>query len=111
MTIPANERFYRPKTAVQITAHERFVALNKLVTLLNGWITSPPGEKVIRIECLPGSKLPDELAELGYRVTPIGEGQRLIPDGVIERFMIGDVEQVRRHAGIVAVERYEAIGS
>ena len=74
---------------------------------LHGWITSPPGEKIIRIECLPGSVLPDELAEVGYKVTPTGEGQRLIPDGVTERFMVGGVEQVRRHAGITRVLRFD----
>ena len=68
----------------------RFNDINAYVSERGGWITSPPGERIIRIECLVGSSLPDELADLGYRVTPMGEGQRMIPDA------------------IVAVDRYEA---
>jgi hypothetical protein len=79
----------------------------------NRWITSPPGEKVIRIECLPGSTLPDELADLGYRLVPAGEGQRMLAHAITERFLIegSTVEQVRHHAGLVTIEKYEAIGA
>jgi hypothetical protein len=46
----------------------------------------------MRIECLPGSTLPEELRAAGYDLEPDGEGERIVPSG--------------HHAGIVRVERY-----
>ena len=37
--------------------------------------------------------------------------ERLVAHGITERFLTDGVEQVRHHAGIVTVERYEALAS
>ncbi len=122
-TIEAVERFYRPKTAQQQTAHEKFQRLNRFVTEHGGWITSPPGEKVIRIETLPGSTLPGDLAELGYRLLPTGEGERILPTAIVHRFSMrpdgtaellteGSTKVVCRtvtHAGIIVVQRFDVM--
>jgi hypothetical protein len=58
-----------------------------------------------------GQALPDELTDLGYRGTPIGEGQRMLAHAITERFLTegSTVVQVRQHAGIVAAARYEVL--
>ena len=43
----------------------------------------------ITIDCLPGSVLPGELTEAGYRVEEIGEGERILPTSLVESFVIG----------------------
>jgi hypothetical protein len=64
--------------------------------------------------------LPDELRQLGYDVTGIGETERILHSAIIEQFTLtadGEFEpfvegstkpvaQTRRHAGIVRVKRY-----
>ena len=42
----------------------------------------------------------------------IGESQRVLPYAITERFLTegSTVEQIRHQAGIVTVERYEAMG-
>jgi hypothetical protein len=42
---------------------------------------------VVTIECLPGSTLPDELRKAGYDVTEIGEGERILPTAIVEKFV------------------------
>jgi hypothetical protein len=109
-------------TIDQRTAHEKFVALNRWVTERNGWITSPPGERVIRIECLPGSMLPRDLEDAGYLVTATGKGERLLSSAIIERCTrtsSGALEPVVEgstkpvvivtHAGFAVTERFNAI--
>ena len=44
-----------------------------------GWITSVPGERTITFECLPGSSLPNTLADLGYDLRPEPDGERVLP--------------------------------
>ncbi len=72
------------------------------------------------MECLPGSTLPGDLRELGHQVREAGEGKRLLPGAIIERFTRradGELEPVtegstrpiaetRTHAGIVKVQRF-----
>jgi len=36
-----------------------------------------------------GSTLPDELRGLGYNVTETGEGERILPTTIIEKFVAG----------------------
>jgi hypothetical protein len=45
---------------------ERWAALNEYVRRNGGAVVSVPGNKTLRIECLPGSALPQRLRELGY---------------------------------------------
>jgi hypothetical protein len=69
---------------------------------------------------LPGSTLPDELRKTGYDVTEIGEGERILPTAIVERFVLradGELEPLIAgstrpiastvtHAGICKVKRY-----
>jgi hypothetical protein len=85
-----------------------------------GWIVSLPGDVNVRIDCVPGSTLPADLRALGYDVTATGDGERILPHQIVERFTRradGELEpltegstkpvaQTRTHAGIVRVERY-----
>lgn len=117
-----SENFYKPMTPDQRTAQQKFQALNRWVTDRRGFITSSPGEAVIRLECLPGSTLPDELEAQGYSVIAAGEGERILSGSIVERFTRradGELELMTEgstkpvattitHAGIVKVERYNA---
>jgi hypothetical protein len=40
----------------------------------------------VTMERLPGSSLPDELRARGYEVTATGEGERILPAAITERF-------------------------
>ncbi|WP_316174703.1 MULTISPECIES: hypothetical protein [unclassified Bradyrhizobium] len=99
---------------------ERFAALNRWVTARGGWIVSLPGADPVVVECLPGSFLIDELTEAGYELTPAGEGERIIPGQIVQRFATGasgaleplTAESTRpiavttTHAGIIRVLRF-----
>ena len=66
------------------------------------------------------SSLPDELRKLGYDVEPAGEGERILPSAIVERFVAcADGEMVPltagssravaltvTHAGICTMTRY-----
>jgi hypothetical protein len=97
-----------------------FAALNQLVTSRHGFLTSVPGDPEVRMECLPGSTLPDELRQLGYDVSEIGDGERILAAAITEHFTLNadgefeplvegstkPVAQTRRLVGIVKVKRY-----
>jgi hypothetical protein len=99
---------------------EKFQALNEFVTSHNGWITSIPGAVMVTVECLPNSTLPGELRKAGYDVSDIGEGERILPTAIIERFVAradGEFEPMTEgstkpiastvtHAGICKVKQY-----
>jgi hypothetical protein len=99
---------------------QRFDAVNKLVTASNGWVTSIRGAPEIVIECLPGSTLPDELRDLGYDLHDAGEGERILPAAIVERFTknadgtLGPLTEgstkpvtaILHHAGIATVQHY-----
>jgi hypothetical protein len=124
--VKTDERFYHPGSAQPEQRSKvadrkaRFAALNKFVTERQGWIISLPGHEEVRIECLPGSALPNDLRGLGYRLLAIEDGERILAGAIVEKFVRradGDLEQltagstkpvaeVRRHAGIVRTERY-----
>ena len=86
----------------------------------DSWLTSIPGERSVEMQCLPGSMIPAELEKLGYVLEPDGEGERILPHGIVQHFVAGaDGEMVLRsegdtrpisrtvtHAGIVTVKRY-----
>jgi hypothetical protein len=98
----------------------RFFALNDDVTARYGWLTSIPGEVEVEMQALPDSTLPAEIAKLGYDVREIGETERILPSGIVERFTRradGELElltpgsttavaETRTHAGIVEVKRF-----
>jgi hypothetical protein len=115
----SSEAFYRPRGPEVKNRLERFDRMNAFVTACGGWITSLPGEPIVRMECLPNSTLPDDLRRAGYGLREAGEGQRILACAILERFIVGaDGErkpvtagstrpiQTIEHAGIVAVQRY-----
>jgi len=122
-----SERFHFPAAPIdreRKTAIEKrkaiFVDLNEFVTARGGWLVSVAGAVDVVLECLVDSTLPDDVARLGHDLKPDGEGQRILPAGVTERFVRNrdgnlslitegstvPVAEVRHHAGIVRVERW-----
>jgi hypothetical protein len=101
-------------------AKAKFAALNEFVNARGGWVVSVPGDPALRMECLPDSRLPDDLRAVGYDVREIGDGERILPHQIIERFVrrtdgeldpliagsTKPIAEVRTHAGIVRVQRY-----
>jgi hypothetical protein len=51
-----------------------------------GWTTSIPGDPNIRFEALPGSTLPGDIRSMGYDVRDLGDGERILPAAIIEKF-------------------------
>ena len=49
-----------------------------------GSLTSSRAE--VRMECLPGSTLPDELRNAVYDVGDLGDGERILATAIVERF-------------------------
>jgi len=87
----------------------RFAALLKFTTARNGWITSIPGDVSVTMECLEGSDLPEQLAQLGYELIPAGETERILPVAIVEHIPVTEGSTATRrvqHAGIVKVRRY-----
>jgi len=127
------ERFYVPlymrpssdrmpqKAEVLPSRKELFAGINAFVRKHgDGWLTSIPGEREVRMECMPESSLPDELRKLGYRLEPGGETERILPHAITTQ-IVSDVDGVltpltegssgrpvitSTHAGIVTVQRY-----
>jgi hypothetical protein len=117
-----DETKYRPKGVSERvkTLKERFATMNNFCRSRHAWIISVPGDPEIRLETLPNSTLPAELKRLGYELADDGEGERIIPGRIIERFIRGPggelvplvagstapVAETRTHAGIVKTERF-----
>ncbi|MET4372550.1 hypothetical protein ABIA99_005259 [Bradyrhizobium sp. LB12.1] len=98
---------------------EQFDKINRFISERLGWVTSIRGDPEVRFECVPGSTVPEDLRAAGHEVSKIGEGERILPAGMIERFVIGDdgerepvtegstrPVQIVSHAGITQVETY-----
>jgi hypothetical protein len=97
-----------------------FDALNFYVRSRGGWVTSVAGRFEMTVECLPDGSLPGDLRGLGYTLRADGEGQRILPHGIVQQFTRradGELEPVtaestariaetRTHAGITKVKRY-----
>jgi hypothetical protein len=117
-------QFYHPgrtdETSRVKDRKARFEALNTYITNRNGFIISEPGRAEIRIECLPGSALPGDLAALGYQLQQEEDGERILVGAIVEKFVAGadgglepltagstrPIAEIRRHAGICKTERY-----
>ena len=56
---------------------EKWAALNEYIRRHGGAVVSVPGNKTLRIECLPGSDLPSRLKELGYNIVERGSTTRV----------------------------------
>jgi hypothetical protein len=57
------------------------------------------------MQCLPGSKLPDDLRGLGHHVQGDGEGERVLPAAIVERFARGASGELEPIAGEHQVDR------
>jgi hypothetical protein len=79
------------------------------------------GDPEVRMECLPGSTLPDELrAQLGYDVRDLGDGEHILAVAIVEKFVLNaagelalltagstrPVTSTVTHAGITKIKRY-----
>ncbi|MGJ4973450.1 hypothetical protein ACQR1N_33070, partial [Bradyrhizobium sp. HKCCYLRH1073] len=85
---PKDETCYIPMGVAEKKSRlERFADLNRWVTARGGWIVSLPGADPVIVECLPGSFLVDALTEAGHEVSPAGEGERIIPGQIVQRFV------------------------
>ncbi|MGM4870661.1 hypothetical protein AB7645_05470 [Bradyrhizobium sp. 956_D2_N1_5] len=91
------------------TRKDRFADLNAWIMSRSGaWLVSIPGDVEIVLECLPSSTVPDELAEQGYAMREIGEGQRILPHAITETVITeeGAARITVTHSGIVRVVHY-----
>ena len=64
-------------------------ALNEFIRSRTGWIIAVRGDVDVRVECLPGSSSPDEPQARGYDRAAIGNGERIVPTAITERFCMG----------------------
>jgi hypothetical protein len=88
----------------------KFAAINEFVISAGGWLVSIPGEREVRLECLETSDLPQKLRDAGYELREDGEGQRIVPHAITERFTRGESTRpvVHRvtHAGLCKVLKF-----
>jgi len=54
-----------------------FHSLAQYARMNGAWITSPPGQKWLRLETPSDSTLPDKLFDAGYSLQEIGTGERI----------------------------------
>lgn len=87
---PAESKWSRAKLEDR---KERFATLNKFVTERGGWIVSIPGDRDVRVEVLENSSLPEEMSQLGYKLEPDGEGERILPHAITTQ-VVSDVDGV-----------------
>lgn len=85
--------------------------LSKFIGERGGWLTSIPGDQLMRFEAPADLSLPDELRALGYAVTPAGTTMRINPHGSVEVIAAArsSMPPLRRvtHAAIEQVGVYE----
>jgi hypothetical protein len=62
---------------------EMFAALEEFARERQGFLVSAPGFD-LRIDVLPGSTLPADLAERGFQLRYCGQNMRTIPGGFVE---------------------------
>jgi hypothetical protein len=101
-------------------AKSKFADINAFVTERGGWLVSVPGDPAVRMECLPDSRLPDDLRAVGYDVREVGDGERILAHRIVEQFVrradgelepvtaesTGPIAETRTHAGIAKVKQY-----
>src|SRR6516164_3944847 len=81
-------RNYRRRPHSDATKERRdlFDSLCSFIQTNNGWVVSVPLAKTVRFECLPNSRLPARLTELGFKVRNAGVTSRILPThhGLVE---------------------------
>jgi hypothetical protein len=85
-----------------------FAKLARLISNGGAWVTSYPGLSYLSFDALESSTVPAQLRALGYDPIDEGEGERILPAGITERFVTegSTVMQVRHHAGITRVRKF-----
>jgi hypothetical protein len=96
----------RPSAAELASQRRLWDAMNEAVTGWGGFITSLPGLREIRIECVQGSDLPSKLKSLGYSPRQVGSSSRITGTAVTETIVNHSSGEPRivRHPGIVPVD-------
>jgi len=82
---PPSSRSRRTRTKDRKSQFE----LNEFVRSRTGWIIAVRGDVDVCVECLPGSSSPDEPQARGYDRTATGNGERIVPTAITERFCMG----------------------
>jgi hypothetical protein len=77
---------FKPAPDVLTERRERFAGLNDFVTAHGGWIISVPGDREVVVETLPGSNLPNVLADMGHNLKPEPDGERILATAINEKF-------------------------
>jgi hypothetical protein len=95
------------KTQVE-SRKSSFGKLARLIHNGGGWVTSYPGLSYMTFDALDGSQVPQQLRDLGYDPVDEGPGERILPSGITERYLIegSSVPVVRHHAGITKVKKW-----
>jgi hypothetical protein len=57
------------------------------ITAHGGWVVSVPGERQVRVQCLPGSSLPATLIRMGYEPKREQDETRILPVAVTQEFV------------------------
>jgi hypothetical protein len=74
------------------------------------FVTSSPGASEVTVEVVGNSPWVQELKDRGFPIRWVEDGQRIIPNAIIERVPLveGSTQPPRTvvHAGIVATKRY-----
>jgi len=87
---------------------ELFASLCSFIQTNNGWVVSVPLAKTLRFECLPNSRLPERLAELGFEVRHAGTTSRIVPNAISESYADDRRERrTRIHHGVIQTWLYE----
>ena len=59
-------------------------ALTRFIQGNGGFVTSPPGQRLVRIEIAKDSPLPVKLAEMGYEPILCGQTMRTVSSGFVQ---------------------------
>jgi hypothetical protein len=118
---PMGNRFApaRAQTAIE-DRKAKHTTIVRMASTRSAWITSVPGAREITFDALPSSPFPDHLRGLGYDLTEIDGGERILASAVTERFARradGELEpltpdstervaQTVTHAGIVKARQF-----
>ena len=82
-------------------------AIIRFIHLGGGHVVSVPGSATIRFEVKPNSELPGKLAQLGYKIFPIGQTTRFDPIGKVETCREKGTLRERKTGDFVRFDRFE----
>jgi hypothetical protein len=79
---------YKESRDILAERRERFERLNEEARAYGAWVISTPGHREVTIEVLPSSGWPAVLRRR-YRLEPLDDGQRILPNAIREPMAIG----------------------